>query len=120
MEQPKTQDPISYPKILIEGKEVEVKFRCYDAVQVFKDPTVGVEKLFNQLSAGIAHAGIEKSGEELSKMFDFADFGYVSAAVDEAMSLAVAQIKKSNPKIAQTMEEAQLKAKTAEPKQIVN
>ncbi len=123
-------DPVVYPKIKIEGKEVEVKFRCSDAIKIFKQNTArksqaieinGVEAVFEQLSAGIAHAGVEKTAEQLATLFDFAEFGIVSAAVDEAMSLAMAQIKKSNPKLAALMEANTVQLKEpATPKTAIN
>ncbi len=106
-------DPVVYPKITIEGQLVEVKFRCYDASEFFKKiaaatkagtPLTGIESSFTQLAAGVAHAGIETNADTLMKQFDFSRFGYVSAITEEAMSLAVAQIKKDNPKLAAAME----------------
>lgn len=97
-------DPIDYPKITIAGREVEVKFRCGDAIQLYKQygidlwslkvPAATAERaewLLRLLAAGIAHAG-STSVEELSNSIGIAQLNVVDKVIAEALKKARAEI----------------------------
>lgn len=94
-------DPIQYPKILLDGESVEVKFRCGDLIRLKKDGVdIGamgevkgvdaIERTLKLLSAGIAHH-VKKSTEDLADLVDLVDFPKVAAAINEALKKATPQ-----------------------------
>jgi hypothetical protein len=100
-------DPISYPKLTIDGQEVEVKFRIGDLIRLKKDAGVDLldSSASNQkkgtdlleysmmlLSHGIAHS-MKKTAEELYDCFDLSQLPDISNAIRESLEKASARAK---------------------------
>lgn len=108
-----TQDPQNYPKLKIEGQEVEVKLRAFDVVELHKAginisearATLGenLERAFTILHHGIAHHFEDTpdkwpSTEKLLKM-DLGASCDVLNAVNESIKKAMAQWKATYPEL---------------------
>lgn len=97
-------DPVIYPTVVIDGKPIEVKFRCGDIIRLKKVHQIEIEKLdtgnlasnleqsLTILSAGISHA-ITKTTDELADAIDFTDFKDIAAAIGESLKKAIPQTK---------------------------
>ncbi len=96
-------DPILYPTVQIDGKPVEVKFRCGDilrmkkaGVDIFEVSTLkgaaAVERMLTLLQYGIAHH-MNKTVDELADAIDLGNLAVYSLAVTES-------IKKVSPQAA--------------------
>lgn len=97
-------DPIQYPTVAFnDGTTVEVKFRCGDILRLKKvhqidlaekvtlDWDANMTRSLTILSAGIAHQ-MQKSADDLADLVDWANLGAVTAAINEAVKKASAQI----------------------------
>lgn len=95
-------DQVIYPKVQIDGKEIEVRFRCGDIVRLKKDHKIDIEKLTSEslaanieqtltvLCAGIAHA-TKKTAGELMDVIDFTNFKDIAQAIGESLKKAIPQ-----------------------------
>lgn len=93
-------DPVIYPTVNIDGKPIEVKFRCGDIIRLKKVHGIEIEKLdtgnlasnleqsLTILSAGISHA-VTKTTEELGDLIAFTDFKDVAAAIGNSLKKAI-------------------------------
>lgn len=102
-------DPIEYPTVLIDGKPVEVKFRCGDIIRLKRDHGIDIaevkelkgadalEHTLKMLSAGISHK-VQKSSDELMDLVDLADFMKIADAVTGAIKKAFPQAKTTEAK----------------------
>lgn len=101
------QDPQQYPTLKIEGREVEVKLRSYDVIQLQKQgvdigsrtASLGenLERTFAILHQAIAHAfedtpDVWPTAEKLSKL-DLGSSAHVVKIVQDSISKAMAQWK---------------------------
>ena len=101
-------DPVSYPTVQIDGKAVEVKFRCGDIIRLKKVHKIEIEKLdtgnladnlersLTILSAGISHQ-VKKTVDELMDSINFADFKDIAAAIGESLKKAIPPKKIEEP-----------------------
>jgi hypothetical protein len=110
-------DPIHYPTVLIDGKQVEVKFRCGDilrmkkaGVDIFEAAKLkgaeAVERMLTLLQYGVAHQ-MQKTVEELADGIDLGNLAIYSLAVTEA-------IKKVSPQAAAALATLQAMAPKTE------
>jgi len=106
-----TTDPQSYPHLKIACKDVEIKLRSFDVIQLNKDGIdigasaanlgANLERAFAILHQAIAHEFEETpdacpTAEALSKM-DLGDSADVVKAVNDSISKAMAQWKTAFP-----------------------
>jgi len=98
MAEPQAVDPIVYPRIMLDGQSIEIKFRIGDLIRLMKSgivvedktPVKGAEayeRTLAMLQAGVAHA-MEKTPEELSLMVTIAEFPLITEAVNAAFDQA--------------------------------
>jgi hypothetical protein len=97
-----TISPIEYPKITLDGKSYEVKFRVGDIIRLKKDHGIdisikldlkGIEAFstgIQMLSAGLAHE-VQFSVDQLADMIPLAEFPTVLQAVTQALAKATPQ-----------------------------
>jgi hypothetical protein len=97
-------DPIEYPKIRVGGRDIEVRFRQFDIIQLKKlhgidllQPTeaklllMSIENLERNLillKHGIAHDSPEVTVDDLSKEFDFDRMAEVDSVLSDAIKKA--------------------------------
>jgi len=97
-------DPVQYPTVVIDGKPIEVKFRCGDIIRLKKEKEIEltslglnamefsakVERMMTLLSVAVSHA-VQKTPEELADLFDLAQLSEVDRALGEAIKKAFPQ-----------------------------
>lgn len=111
-----TQDPQKYPTLKIEGRDVEIKLRSYDVIQLQKagidigsrvaNLGENLERTFAILHQAIAHEFEDRpdvwpSAEQLSKL-DLGSSAHVAKAVTDSISKAMAQWKDLFPEKTET------------------
>lgn len=98
MAEPEAPDPIVYPRILLEGQWIEIKFRIGDLIRLSKagldigdiTPVKGAqayERSMLMLQAGVAHS-LQKTVEELSDMITISELPVITEAVNAAFEQA--------------------------------
>jgi uncharacterized protein YaaN involved in tellurite resistance len=115
-------DPVTYPTAKLGEEKVELKFRMYDIIHLYKEYKINIfepqnlkgieafERVATMVEAATAYHW-SKNAEEISKLIDFADFAAICGALQEAQ-------KKVSPESAKFL--AEIAARKADPEATIN
>lgn len=97
-------DPVEYPKVLIGGQQVEVRYTCGSIIRLKNEENITLEDIASQtlrgaeaiertvklLQAGINHT-MKLTSAELADQIDLRDLPKFAAAINEALKKAAPQ-----------------------------